>query len=64
MGITRTASVPAIPVGRARSAASAMTSVKWPTVQDEAGALKASVNALKDTLEISAKKVRMHFGHF
>lgn len=55
---TRTASVSAIPAGRARSAALGMTSVKRPIVQAEAVVPKAAANASKATQENSAKKVR------
>ena len=54
---TKMANVSVIPAGRARSAASGMTSAKRPIVQDEAVVPKAAANASKATQENSAKKV-------
>ena len=57
MVTTRTESVPATPVGRARSAASGMMNVKSQTVLAEVVALKAIANVSKASLGLSVKKV-------
>ena len=54
---TRTASVPATPVGKARSAASGMMNVKSQTVLAEVVALKAIANVSKASLGLFVKKV-------
>ena len=54
---TKTANVPAIPVGRARSAASGMMNVKSQTVLAEVVALKAIANVSKALLGLFVKKV-------
>jgi len=54
---TRTASVPATPVGRARSAASGMMNVKSQTVLAEVVALKAIANVSKASPGLSVKKL-------
>ena len=58
---TKTASVPATPVGRARSAASGMMNVKSQTVLAEVVVLKAIANVSKALPGLSVKKVsRVH----
>ena len=54
---TKTASVPAAPVGRARSAASGMMNVKSQTVLAEVVVLKAIANVSKASLGLFVKKI-------
>ena len=59
MATTKMENVFATPAGKARNAASGMTSVKWPIAQAEDDARKDTVNASRALLENFAKKVKI-----